>query len=130
MTCKDVDLSFGAHIPHSRRGITARRDKDVKCWMQGQGIDAREMAMVMSDNFIRFQIPALHHLNGTIRSGWMKQWKMNTLSSPQENRYGWRGDTAKPRTVEMCPVNHNFSSPDAKSHILITRSPAPVANHL
>lgn len=29
----------------------------------------------------------------------------------------------------MCPVNDNFSSPDARSQILMTRSPAPVANH-
>ena len=55
---------------------------------------------------------------------------LRTLSSPHENRYGCRDDTAKPRTVEMWPVNESLSSPDAKSQILMTRSPAPVANHL
>lgn len=30
----------------------------------------------------------------------------------------------------MWPVNDNLSAPDAKSQILITRSPAPVANHV
>lgn len=52
-----------------------------------------------------------------------------TLSSPQENRYGCRGETASPRTVEMWPVRESLSAPDARSQILMTRSPAPVANH-
>lgn len=52
------------------------------------------------------------------------------MSSPQEKRYGCRGLTASPRTVEMWPVKLSLSSPLARSQILITRSPAPVANHL
>jgi len=43
--------------------------------------------------------------------------------------YGWRGLTASPRTVEMWPVNVNRRLPEARSQILMVRSPAPVANH-
>ncbi|SRR5260221_294372 len=54
--------------------------------------------------------------------------KVRTLSSPHEKRYGWRGDTASPRTVEICPVSDSRSSPDARFQDLMMRSPAPVAS--
>ena len=54
---------------------------------------------------------------------------MTILSSPQEKRYGWRGDTASPRTVEMCPVSVRRRLPEARSQIFTVRSPAPVQNH-
>ena len=41
-----------------------------------------------------------------------------------------RGDTASPRTVEMCPVNVSLNCPEARSQILMVLSPAPLANHL
>lgn len=55
---------------------------------------------------------------------------LTILSSPHENKYGCRGETARPRTVLMCPVSVSFRPPVAKSQILIVRSPAPDANHL
>lgn len=83
-----------------------------------------------------------------------KSQHLTILSSPAEKRYGCRGDTASPRTVDICPVSDSLSSPDAKSQIyacgvqrtefskmvvtldrelesltLISLSPAPVANH-
>jgi hypothetical protein len=58
-----------------------------------------------------------------------KSQHFTILSSPHENIYGCLGDTAKPRTVEICPVSVSFNCPDAKSQILIVRSPAPDANH-
>src|SRR5436190_21974327 len=54
---------------------------------------------------------------------------LTILSSPQEKRYGCRGETARPRTVEMCPVRVSRRFPDARSQILIVLSPAPLANH-
>jgi len=54
---------------------------------------------------------------------------LTILSSPQENRYGCLGETARPRTVEICPVRVSRKFPEARSHILIVRSPAPLANH-
>jgi len=53
-----------------------------------------------------------------------------TLSSAHENRYGCLFDTASPLTVLMCPVKLSLSSPLAKSQILTTLSPAPVANQV
>src|SRR3954467_15504482 len=58
-----------------------------------------------------------------------KSQHFTILSSPQENKYGCLGDTASPRTVEICPVSVTRSCPDAKSQILIVLSPAPLANH-
>src|SRR5277367_1586930 len=54
---------------------------------------------------------------------------LTILSSPQEKRYGCRGETARPRTVEMWPVRVRRREPVARSQILIVRSPAPEANH-
>lgn len=54
---------------------------------------------------------------------------LRTLSSPHEKRYGCLGLTASPLTVLICPVKLSFNSPLAKSQILMTLSPAPVANH-
>jgi hypothetical protein len=59
-----------------------------------------------------------------------KSQHFTILSSPHENKYGCRGEIANPRTVEICPVSVTFKLPDAKSHILIVLSPAPLANHL
>lgn len=51
------------------------------------------------------------------------------LSSPHENRYGERDDTATPRTVCECPVSVSFRLPDARSHTFSVRSALPVTNH-
>lgn len=58
-----------------------------------------------------------------------KSQHLTILSSPHENMYGCLGDTASPRTVEICPVSVSRSWPDARSQILMVRSPAPDANH-
>jgi hypothetical protein len=87
------------------------------------------MTVVMSDYFVGLEVPAFDHLidelvspiNGTVTE--------LTLSSPHENKYGCLGETARPLTVLICPVRLSFSSPLAKFQILITLSPAPVANH-
>ena len=42
---------------------------------------------------------------------------LTVLSSPQENKYGWRGLTTNPRTVLICPVSDNFNLLVAKSQI-------------
>jgi hypothetical protein len=88
--------------------------------------------MIMSDHFIRLKVPAFYHLSISIRlPRWInRRVAGQTLSSPHENRYGCLGETASPLTVLMCPVKLNLSSPLARSHIFITRSPAPVTNHL
>ena len=46
-----------------------------------------------------------------------KSQHLTCLSSPAENKYGWRGLTATPRTVLTWPVSDNFNVPDAKSQI-------------
>ena len=56
-------------------------------------------------------------------------WVRTCLSSPAEKRYGCLVETASPRTVETWPVRESLSLPEARSHILITRSAAPVTNH-
>jgi hypothetical protein len=58
-----------------------------------------------------------------------KSQHFTILSSPHENMYGCLDDTASPRTVEICPVSVSFNWPDARSQILMVRSPAPEANH-
>lgn len=85
----------------------------------------------MPYHLVDLEVPAFDHLP-RVRCECEKSkcWRRRTLSSPHENRYGCLGETAKPRTVEMWPVNDNLSAPDAKSQILMTRSPAPVANHV
>ena len=88
--------------------------------------------MVVSNDLVRFEIPTLDHLHADAEYGTKGRVGAygRTLSSPHEKRYGCLEDTASPRTVEIWPVNESLSSPDARSQILITRSPAPVANHL
>ena len=44
------------------------------------------------------------------------------LSSPAENRYGWRGLTTRPRTVLTWPVNDSFRVPVAKSQIYAAKT--------
>lgn len=55
---------------------------------------------------------------------------LTCLSSPAENKYGWRSDTAKRRTVLMCPVSVTFSWPVTKSQNLMVRSLLPETKNL
>ncbi len=128
---EDVDLRLGAHVPDARGGVAAGGDEHVERGVEGEGVDAGEMAVVVPDDLVDFEVPALHHLFEKV-SSFQKTYGdvARTLSSPHEKRYGWRGETASPRTVEMWPVKLNFSSPEAMSQTLMTRSPAPDTNHL
>lgn len=75
--------------------------------------------------------PCRGSLKRSQRRSWVGRGRQRarTLSSPAENRYGCLGETANPLTVLICPVSETFSSPLARSQILMTLSPAPVANH-
>lgn len=52
------------------------------------------------------------------------------LSSPHENKYGWRSDMTIPVTVLICPVNVTFSYPVTRSQNLIVRSLDPDTKNL
>lgn len=60
---------------------------------------------------------------------------MTFLSSPAENMYVVRGETARPRIALMCPVSVSLRPPSApaphlaRSQTFIVRSAPPVTNH-
>lgn len=58
---QDVHGCFGAHVPHTRDRVAARRDENVQRRVQGQAVHARQVSVVMSNDLIRFQIPAFDH---------------------------------------------------------------------
>lgn len=59
--------------------------------------------MVMANDFVLLEIPTFDHLFAKVSEAvaFTEKQHSPTLSSPQLNRYGCRGLTASPRTVEM-----------------------------
>ena len=73
MTSEGEDICSSTHIPHSDTRITTTCDKDVKRWVQTfvrrlsfpdsrQGVDSREMAMIMPNDLVGLEIPTFDHL--------------------------------------------------------------------
>mmetsp|Transcript_19168 Transcript_19168/g.32933 ORF Transcript_19168/g.32933 Transcript_19168/m.32933 type:complete len:321 (-) Transcript_19168:234-1196(-) len=57
-----VDLGFRAHVPNSCYGVSTASDEDVEGGVEGYGVDAREVAVVVADLLVVLEVPALHHL--------------------------------------------------------------------
>jgi hypothetical protein len=85
MSCENVYLSLGPHIPYTGRCIATSSYEDVEGWMERERIHAGQMAVVMSNDLVGFEIPAFHHLGrGEMMSNDVRL--QITLSSPQENK--------------------------------------------
>lgn len=57
-----MDVAPGTHVPDTGDTVAAAGNKDIEGRVEGEGVDAAQMAMVMADNFVGFQIPAFDHL--------------------------------------------------------------------
>ena len=84
MPREDVDLGLGTHVPDARRGVATRGDEDIEGRVQGERVHAREMSVVVPDDLVHLEVPALDHLRGGERT--RRGGGAHTLSSPQEKR--------------------------------------------
>ena len=62
VTCKDMDLVLGTHVPDSSCGISASSDEEVELRVECECIDTTEVSVVLPDDFVLLQVPALHLL--------------------------------------------------------------------
>lgn len=62
VTRQDVDVASCAHVPDADDAIAAACAEDVECGVELEGVDARQVAVVVSYYFVCFQVPALDHL--------------------------------------------------------------------
>ncbi len=58
----DVDVAARAHVPDPHGAVPAAGDEHVERRVQRQCVHAAQMAVVMTDDSIRLEIPAFHHL--------------------------------------------------------------------
>lgn len=58
---EDVDVGAGAHVPDAGYAVATTCDEEVQTGVQVEGVDAAEMAVVVADDFVGFEIPALDH---------------------------------------------------------------------
>lgn len=93
---------------YSCDSISTTRHKHIQRWVQLKRKHAREMAVVASDDLVVLEIPAYScpyitiSLVLFINSNRCDRPVHSTfLSSPAENRYGWRGLTSRPRMALM-----------------------------
>jgi len=56
-----VDVASGAHVPDAGDTVAAPSDEDVESGVEGEGVDAAEVAVVVANDFVGFEIPALDH---------------------------------------------------------------------
>lgn len=56
-----MDIASRPHVPDSSYAVSATSDKNVESRVKGEGIDAAEVAVVVSNDFVRLEIPALDH---------------------------------------------------------------------
>ena len=59
---EDVDVAARAHVPYADHAVAAAGAQHVERRVQGQGVHAGQVAVVVADHFVRLQIPALDHL--------------------------------------------------------------------
>lgn len=72
MARENMDVAAGAHVPHTSDTIPTSSDEDIERRMQSERINTTEVAMVVADNFVGLQIPALDHFVLTAREEvWM-----------------------------------------------------------
>lgn len=55
-----VNIGLGSHIPYPGRGVSAGCGQHIDRGMQRQRVDGRQMAVVVTDDLVVLQIPALH----------------------------------------------------------------------
>lgn len=54
----------GSHVPYTHACIATGGHEHVESGVHAERVDAREMSVVMSDDFVHLKVPALHHLQG------------------------------------------------------------------
>lgn len=58
----DVDVAARAHVPHPHGAVAAARDEHVEGRVQRQRVHAAQVAVVVADDPVGLEIPALDHL--------------------------------------------------------------------
>lgn len=57
-----MDVASGAHIPDTGDTIATTRYKHVESRVQGEGVDTAQVAVVVTNDLVCLEIPALDHL--------------------------------------------------------------------
>lgn len=68
---------------HPNARVPTSRAEHIQRGVHAEGINARIMAMIVTNDFVDLQIPAFDHLGVSFCL-----YALLTLSSAQENRYG------------------------------------------
>ena len=58
---QNVHVGARAHVPDADDAVAATRAQDVEGRVDGHGVHARQVAVVVADHFVRFQVPAFDH---------------------------------------------------------------------
>jgi hypothetical protein len=105
MTQESKDACFCPHVPHTRRGIAAACHEHVQGGVQAETVDAAEMAVVVANDLDSVNDFDHEKRNKQLHSPhtllYSRSQHLIILSSPAENKYGWRALTARPRTGLM-----------------------------
>ena len=56
-----MDVGAGPHVPDAGDAVAAAGDEDVEGGVQGEGVDAAEVAVVVADHLVGFEVPAFDH---------------------------------------------------------------------
>lgn len=64
---EDVDVAAGAHVPDAHDAIAAAGAEDIQGGVQGESVDAAQVAVVVADYFVGFEVPAFDHF--VLRAG-------------------------------------------------------------
>ena len=59
VTTERVDVHLGPHVPHPRRRVPAATEQDVQCGVERQVVDSAKVAVVVADDLVVLQVPAL-----------------------------------------------------------------------
>ena len=61
MASQAVDLQSGSNVPHPRHCISPTCHEQVKRGVQGNRVNATQMAVITAHNFVDLEVPALYH---------------------------------------------------------------------
>ena len=61
VSAEDVHVASGSHVPYPCHAVSAAGHEDVEGRVQGEGVDAGEVAVVVADHFVGFEVPAFDH---------------------------------------------------------------------
>ena len=61
MAAEDVDVASGSHVPDPGHTVSAAGDEDIEGGVNGEGVDTGEVAVIVSDYFVGFEVPAFYH---------------------------------------------------------------------